>query len=190
MGLCRKTMSFLNNKPKLVIVTGRPGSGKTTLSKKLGQHICFPVVYRDQLKEGYVNTFNRSHNQLPENTNQIVTDIFFNTVELLLTNKVSIIAEAAFQHSLWEPQISRFQHYATVLIILCEIDQVIAAQRHLKRELSNSKRAYYHGDKRVTHFQKTGRVLPPGTYQSLEMNVPTIKVSTVKGYNPTLEKIS
>jgi adenylate kinase family enzyme len=63
----------MNHKPKLVIVTGQPGSGKTTLSKELGKLLYLPVISRDEIKEGYVNTFNVPHHKLPGDTNKIAT---------------------------------------------------------------------------------------------------------------------
>ena len=48
---------MLTKKPKLVVVSGRPGAGKTTLAKKLGELIKLPVFCRDEFKEGYVSTF-------------------------------------------------------------------------------------------------------------------------------------
>ncbi|MBA4125068.1 MAG: hypothetical protein H0X72_21705 [Acidobacteria bacterium] len=42
----------MNSKPKCIIVTGRAGAGKTTLSKKLGRQLWMPVISRDEIKEG------------------------------------------------------------------------------------------------------------------------------------------
>ncbi|GAG29410.1 unnamed protein product, partial [marine sediment metagenome] len=70
----------MNHKPKLVIVTGRPGSGKTTLAKELGKILYLPIVIRDEIKEGYVNTSNLKHDKLPKDTNKIATQIFFNNI--------------------------------------------------------------------------------------------------------------
>ncbi|MFQ5631877.1 MAG: AAA family ATPase, partial [bacterium] len=83
-------------KPKCIIITGRPGSGKTTLARKLGMKLWMPVISRDGIKEGYVNTFGKKHDQLPPNTNGTVTDSFFEVVSLYLANRISIIIEAAF----------------------------------------------------------------------------------------------
>ena len=168
------------NKPKLVIVTGRPGAGKTTLSKKLGELLYFPVVSRDEIKEGYVNTFNVRHDELPENTNKIASEIFFRTIELLLTNQVSVIAEAAFQHQVWEPEITRLKKYADVAVIICEIDAEVAAKRHLERDLNDPMRGFFHGDNRVS---------PRAEYEPPLLEVSTIKVCTLNDYDPELEEL-
>jgi broad-specificity NMP kinase len=89
---------MLTRKPKCIIVTGRAGAGKTTLSKKLGQKLWMPVFSRDEIKEGYVNTFGVKHDQLPPETDRLVTDLFFDVAFQLLTGKVSVIIEAAFQY--------------------------------------------------------------------------------------------
>ncbi|HJX91522.1 MAG TPA: AAA family ATPase [Pyrinomonadaceae bacterium] len=88
----------LNRKPKCIIVTGRPGSGKSTLARKLGERLWMPVLSRDEIKEGYVNTYGVKHTQLPPNTNGLVTDVFFSLVNQYLAGNVSVVIEAAFQH--------------------------------------------------------------------------------------------
>jgi hypothetical protein len=59
----------MNRKPKCIIVTRCTGSGKTTLAKKLGGRLWMPVTSRDEIKEGYVNTYGVKPDQLPSNAN-------------------------------------------------------------------------------------------------------------------------
>jgi dephospho-CoA kinase len=55
------------NKPLLIVITGRPSSGKTTLACIISKEIKCPVVSRDELKEGYINTQAfRIINQMPQ----------------------------------------------------------------------------------------------------------------------------
>jgi adenylate kinase family enzyme len=179
----------MNNKPKLIIISGRPGSGKTTLSKELGLLIKFPVFCRDEFKEGYVNTFGIKHSELPENTNKIVTDTFFNTIESVLVRNISLIAEAAFQHQVWEKFIERIEDKCDISIIVCNIDDNLAAERHLQRGLKDSEREYFHGDPRVTHYKKTGEMLGSAEYSPPNFSYKTISVSTEDGYSPSLNSI-
>jgi len=47
---------LLTSKARLIVVTGRPGSGKTTLAHTLAKAIHCPLISRDEIKEGLVNT--------------------------------------------------------------------------------------------------------------------------------------
>jgi len=181
----------MNDKPKLVIVTGQPGSGKTTLSKELGKLLYLPVISRDEIKEGYVNTFDVPHYKLPGDTNKVATEIFYRVMDLFLSSNVSLIAEAAFQHKIWEPEIARLRNYADAFFIVCELDSDTAARRLLQRGLSDSKREFFHGDNRVTHFKQTGEFLPPEKYEPPSIpEIRTIRVSTLDEYDPKLDVVA
>ncbi len=179
----------ITRKPKCIIITGRAGAGKTTLAKKLGERLWMPVISRDEIKEGYVNTFRIKHDDLPPDTNALISDFFFATVNQYLANKISVVIEAAFQHSVWEFRMPGILELGLPMIILCSIDDSAAAKRHLQRGLADPNREFYHGDNRVAHFRKTGEFLSPGGYTVPELDVPTIKVSTEGEYIPRIDEI-
>jgi 2-phosphoglycerate kinase len=179
----------MNGKPSCIIVTGRAGSGKTTLARKLGERLCMPVLSRDEIKEGYVNTYGVKHDQLPLNTNGLVSDFFFYLVNQYLAGNVSVVIEAAFQHKVWEPRMPKIIELACAWILLCSADGEVAARRHLQRGLENPAREFYHGDQRVAHYRKTGEILSPESYVAPKFNVPTIQVSTDGEYVPCIDEI-
>ena len=175
-------------KPKCIIITGRPGSGKTTLATKLGECLWMPVISRDEIKEGYVSTYGVTHDQLPENTNGLVSEFFFDIVNQYLAANISVVIEAAFQHQVWEPRIPRILELSSPWIVLCVADDAALGKRLLRRELENPNRAFYHGAKTVAHYRETGEILSP-EYVAPKFNVPTIQVSTDGQYVPTVDEI-
>ena len=179
----------MNIEPKCIIVTGRPGAGKTTLAGELSRRMNLPKVSRDEIKEGYVNTFNVKHDQLPEDTNGKVNEVFFETTLNLLKGNVSVVIEAAFQHKLWSIVVPRIQQVAKLFIVICDLDAETSARRHLERGLNDPNREYFHGDRRVSIYRQTGQFSPGGYYDAPHFDVPTLRVSTCDRYVPGIDNI-
>src|SRR5688572_3517842 len=115
----------MNRKPKCIIITGRAGAGKTTLARKLGERLWMPVISRDELKEGYVNTWGVKHDQLPPDANALVSDFFFSLVNQYLAGNISVVIEAAFQHKVWESRMPKILELASPMIVLCSVDDAV-----------------------------------------------------------------
>jgi len=148
-----------------------------------------PVISRDEIKEGYVNTFGVKHDELPADTNAVATNFFFEIVNQYLVNKISVIIEAAFQHNVWEPRIVGISELADPLMIICAVNAETAANRHLQRGLNEPEREFYHGDNRVVVYRKTGVLLAAGEYETPHLGLPTIHVSTDGEYSPSINEI-
>jgi len=168
------------NRPLLVIVTGRPASGKSTLSRLLAREIKCPLISRDEIKEGYVNTLGSSHNQLGDDANWHVYETFFDAIDLLTARNISVVAEAAFQHTLWTPRLSALQDKASIKIILCNASPELTRQRFMQRLTTDPTRQKFHGDAPNSFA---------GTYEPLSMNVPTLAVDTAQDYRPDIDNI-
>ena len=148
-----------------------------------------PVISRDEIKEGYVNTFGVKHDRLPPGANGVVSNFCFEIVDLYLMRMVSVVIEAAFQHKVWESRIPRIIETSNPFIVICSLDGEVAARRHLQRGLNDPNREFYHGDKRVSIYRETGILGPPADYVAPEFDVPTMHVSTEEAYSPTVDEI-
>ena len=170
------------SKPYLLIVTGKPGAGKTTFAKKFGDEIYMPVISRDQIKEGYVHTFGESHSELPPESNRIVTEIFFDTLTGLIDGGVSVIAEAAFRHEVWANRLEPFTEKAQIYLLICRVSDKIARDRFNKRRSENDMREYFHGDNVVDQNVRV--------YDEPRLDVPTFYIDTEREYNPDVKELA
>jgi predicted kinase len=177
-----------SHRPFLAVVTGRPGSGKTTLAHCLARAIRCPAVCRDELKEGFVHTTGDVGTPGDE-ISLHVYGIFFDTLNLLLRNGISLVAEAAFQHKAWAPKLEPILEIARVRIILCDVDPQLARSRHVERGLADPGRERFHHDRPV-QAAREGRELPLGEYEPPRLDVPVLTVDTSDGYRPALEAIA
>jgi len=174
------------NAPSLIVITGRPGAGKTTLAYTVARMIRCPTLIRDELKEGFVIT---GHDLPPHtNINGLVSETFFQAMELLLRNGITVVAEAAFQHHVWQPKLEPLQAQAHIRIVVCAVDPTLARGRIIQRGLTDPERIRFHGDLAV-QAAREGSIVPISTYDPPYLAVPTLTVDTTDGYRPTLETI-
>jgi predicted kinase len=167
--------------PLLLVVTGRPGSGKTTLAHALAKAIRGPAIVRDEIKEGLVNTTAQT-GQPRDDIQRLAYDAFFDTIRLLVDRRITLVAEAAFQHKLWEPKLQPLRQIARIRIIVCQIDPKLARQRHIERGLADPKRQRFHDDLAMQE-------LPIGEYDPPHLDVPTLRVDTTNAYLPEFQQI-
>ena len=170
------------NKPKLIIVTGRPGSGKSTLAHIIAKEIRCPLISRDEIKEGYINTIKMGHNEIPKEGNIKANDTFFKVIEQLLDSNITITIEAAFQHKLWIQKYDILKQKSDIKVIICRIDPKLAYERYLERRNDDPLRVYFHGDPTISTQNND-------VYEHIKIPEPTLEVDTTDGYNPGLSKI-
>src|ERR1044071_914919 len=129
--------------PALIVVTGRPGAGKTTLAHALARAVRCPAVCRDEIKEGLVCTAGDG-GDLGADLQRHATDTFFEALALLLGRGVTVVAEAAFQDRVWAPRLQPLRELARVRVVLCEVAPELADERKVARGLGDPARARFH----------------------------------------------
>ena len=84
-------------RPALIVVSGMPGAGKTTLAHRLAAAVGCPAICRDEIKEGMVRTIPEFTADQDDDLSRRTNTAFFGIIETLVRAGVTTVAEAAFQ---------------------------------------------------------------------------------------------
>jgi predicted kinase len=91
--------------PTLAVVSGPPGSGKTTPAHEIARILGCPAVCRDEIKQGMAHATPGFEPTPDDPLNQRTLAAFFDVLGVLLRAGVTVVAEAAFQDKLWRPNL-------------------------------------------------------------------------------------
>jgi predicted kinase len=153
-------------RPLLVLVSGHPGAGKTTLGRVLGDAMQLPHLNRDRLRDGM------------EPLDQPRTwTVFLDTIRLWLDNDISVVADQTLYTGMVD-DLRALTAHGCVVNVHCRCPNAYARWVDKVRA--------HEGWEAVADRVRRER---PQTIDPLPLGVPIIEVETSDGYDPTLDEL-
>jgi predicted kinase len=163
--------------PTILIVTGRPAAGKSTLARWLSQELKLPLVSKDNIREELFDRLGWKDRKWAQELGKASVDMMFYFARAELEVGHSIIMDNAFHPPISN---SRFQalkekYKAQSIQIVCDSDRETLFQR-FKTRADSATRHPGHGDQDV--LEELYANLADNSSQILEIGGSIIEVDT------------
>jgi len=147
------------NKPRLIIASGLPGTGKTTLAKNISGHFNLPLVSMDAIKEVMWDTMGHEFDlEFSDKVGQTAFELMYYCIDISLSKGISLVVEANFSPERNNTRINKLKkkYDINLLQIYCDCETEVLKKRFKERM---KKESYHRGHKHVISLCGEGKVL-------------------------------
>lgn len=140
----------------LIVISGRPGAGKTTLGKRLSSELHIPFISKDSFKEQLFDSVKTVDWKSDENINSLRIfsyDMLYRLTDQLLAYFPCIIIESNFIAEYDTPRIQKIaqEHGAKTLEIHCVADEDLLLERMKNRVATGTRHPVHIGIDHMYH---------------------------------------
>jgi predicted kinase len=175
------------SRPTLVIVSGAPGSGKTTLAHRLALDLRLPLLSKDELKEALADAMG-----VPPDVPASMRlgagayAMLYLVAQQLLQARIGLIIESNFRRGVSEKELRPLLAWSDPGLIHCAAAPEVVLRRYAERPASEDRHPAHLDAQRAAALADD---LAAGRFEPPELRIPTFVVDTANGWRPSYEDV-
>ncbi|HEY7020438.1 MAG TPA: ATP-binding protein [Ktedonobacterales bacterium] len=175
--------------PPLVIVTGPPASGKTTLGRMLAKRLRMPFLYKDGIKETLFDTLDWSDREWSRKLGVATYALLFHLLEMELAAGRSLVVESNFDAERSGPSflVLRERYGFHPVQVCCVADGAVLLERFRSRAATNERHPGHVETPNMAEFES---ILLRGRLDPLPLGGSVIEVDTTEFAQVDVEAIT
>ena len=165
-----------DHSPCLILVSGPPASGKTTLARRLAADFGLPTIHKDAIKETLFETLGVHSSEGARGMGRASIALLYDFVECLLASRVSVIAESNFHAEADSERLAALGRKVgfKTLQIYCTAAEAVLIERFERRSGTAERHPGHEAQGAGLGLEN----LRSGVWQPLRVSGPTVIVQT------------
>lgn len=166
------------NQPRLIIVSGPPGAGKTRLARPLAKKLGMPLFSKDAIKEQLADSLGDHAASISGPLGLAATLQVFAIAGEMLGAGQSVIIEGFFHKGLAEVDIAPLLALADTTLVHVQADEALLLSRYEQRATSPDRHPIHNGGHRLGDLK---HYLAEGVADPLDLDCHLVIIDTTYG---------
>ncbi|GAA4895689.1 putative kinase [Stackebrandtia albiflava] len=159
----------------LILVSGAPGAGKTTLARRLAGELGLPLLSKDDVKEDLAAVLPADGLERSRELGRAAVTVLYGMAARLSAAGVPLILESAFHAGVSENDLRPLTTGVHAVSLHCEVDTETAGRRHRAR----------HGRRHPVHHDAARHVdVTDARWEPPALGIPSLRIDCRHGYRP------